>query len=105
MTSFDPTHVDLTHVDLTHVDLTTASQADVICYFQLGEKEYNDHLPARISSYLRYRNRLYSCNILPRHREQETLLEDLSRSLHIRPLLWLRRHRRYGIHLSTRSSL
>jgi zinc transporter 1/2/3 len=40
MATFDP----------THVDLTTASQADVICYFQVGENEYNGQLPARISS-------------------------------------------------------
>jgi zinc transporter 1/2/3 len=40
MASFDP----------THVDLTTASPADVICYFQVGENEYNGQLPARISS-------------------------------------------------------
>jgi len=40
MSSFDP----------THVDLTTASPRDVICYFQLGENEYNGHLPARISA-------------------------------------------------------
>jgi zinc transporter 1/2/3 len=36
--------------DLTHVDLTAASQADVICYFQLAENEYNGPLAARISS-------------------------------------------------------
>jgi zinc transporter 1/2/3 len=36
--------------DPTHVDLTAASQADVICYFQLAENEYNGYLPARISS-------------------------------------------------------
>ena len=40
MASFDP----------TNVDLTTASQADVICYFQVRENEYNGQLPARISS-------------------------------------------------------
>jgi hypothetical protein len=31
--------------DPTHVDLTAASQADVICYFQLAENEYNGYLP------------------------------------------------------------
>lgn len=36
--------------DPSHVDLTTANQADIICYFSLGENEYNGLLGARISS-------------------------------------------------------
>jgi zinc transporter 1/2/3 len=36
--------------DPTHVDLTTANQADIICFFALGENEYNGLIGARISS-------------------------------------------------------
>jgi zinc transporter 1/2/3 len=40
MTAFDP----------TNVDLTTADKAEVICYFAVGENEYDGLLGARISS-------------------------------------------------------
>ncbi|KAI4680366.1 uncharacterized protein J4E84_008014 [Alternaria hordeiaustralica] len=36
--------------DPSHVDLTTADKAEVICYFTVGENEYNGMLGARISS-------------------------------------------------------
>ncbi|GES58759.1 high affinity zinc ion transporter [Aspergillus terreus] len=34
----------------SNVDLTTASKEDVLCYFAIGENDYNGHLGARISS-------------------------------------------------------
>ncbi|CAG5171337.1 uncharacterized protein ALTATR162_LOCUS7310 [Alternaria atra] len=40
MTAFDP----------TNIDLTTVNQAEVICYFAIGENEYNGQFGARISS-------------------------------------------------------
>ncbi|KAI5210906.1 hypothetical protein AUEXF2481DRAFT_68383 [Aureobasidium subglaciale EXF-2481] len=36
--------------DPSNVNLNTASARDIICYLQLGENEYNGHLPARISA-------------------------------------------------------
>jgi len=36
--------------DPTNVDLTTASARDIVCYLQIGENQYNGHLPARISA-------------------------------------------------------
>ncbi|KAI4647447.1 uncharacterized protein J4E79_010305 [Alternaria viburni] len=36
--------------DPSHVDLTTVDKAEVICYFAVGENEYNGMLGARISS-------------------------------------------------------
>jgi zinc transporter 1/2/3 len=42
--------LDMAVFDPTNVDLTTADQAKVICYFALGENEYNGQLGARISS-------------------------------------------------------
>jgi zinc transporter 1/2/3 len=40
MAAFDP----------TNIDLTTADQAEIICYFAVGENEYNGQLGARVSS-------------------------------------------------------
>lgn len=36
--------------DPKNVDLTTADAREIVCYLQLGENEYNGHLPARISA-------------------------------------------------------
>jgi zinc transporter 1/2/3 len=36
--------------DPTNVDLTTANPTDIICYFGLGENEYNGNVGARISA-------------------------------------------------------
>jgi zinc transporter 1/2/3 len=39
-----------TDFDPSSVDLTTADPAQIICYLQLGQNEYNGKLGARVSS-------------------------------------------------------
>ncbi|KAG9647276.1 zinc-regulated transporter 1, partial [Aureobasidium melanogenum] len=36
--------------DPKNVDLTTTDAREIVCYLQLGENEYNGHLPARVSA-------------------------------------------------------